>query len=224
MSDGDPRIGDPARTRDPIRILIVDDHPVVRRGIAFSLTAFDDLSVAGEASNGEDALRLCGELGPDVVLMDMMMPGMDGIAATRAMRRMYPQVKVLMLTSFQSGEMVRSALEAGAIGYLLKDMSIDELAQAVRASRSGQATLAKAATQALLQEPAPPPAFIEELTPRQREVLALVVSGLSNQEIADKLVVSLATVRFHVSTILAKLNAANRAEAAALAVKYNLLH
>ncbi len=207
----------------PIRVLIVDDHPVVRRGIAFSLTAFDDMAVAGEASNGEEALRLCGELGPDVVLMDMMMPGMDGIATTRVLRQRYPQIKVLVLTSFQNGDLVRSALEAGAIGYLLKDMSIDELAQAVRASRTGQATLAKAATQALLQDPVPTPIFIEDLTPRQREVLALVVAGLSNQEIADKLVVSLATVRFHVSTILAKLNAANRAEAAALAVKHNLL-
>ncbi len=206
-----------------IRVMIVDDHPVVRRGLVFSLSAFDDMQVAGEASSGEEALRICSEAAPDVVLMDMMMPGMDGVAATRALRQLCPGVKVLALTSFADSDLVRNALEAGAIGYLLKDMSIDELAQAIRASRSGQATLAKAATQALLQTPSSSPAFVEELTPRQREVLTLVVAGHSNQEIADKLVVSLATVRFHVSTILAKLNAANRAEAAALAVKHNLL-
>jgi NarL family two-component system response regulator LiaR len=207
----------------PIRVLIVDDHPVVRRGIVFSLSAFDDLEVAGEASSGEEALRICAEAAPDVVLMDMMMPGMDGIAATRALRQLCPGLRVLALTSFADGELVRGALEAGAMGYLLKDMSIDELAQAIRATRSGQATLAKAATQALVQHPGNTPAFVEDLTPRQREVLTLVVAGMSNQEIADRLVVSLATVRFHVSTILAKLNAANRAEAAALAVKHNLL-
>ena len=206
-----------------IHVMVVDDHPVVRRGIAFALQAFDDLQLVGEASTGEEAIRLCGEAQPDVVIMDMMMPGMDGATTTRELRLRFPQVRVLALTSFQDSELIRRALQAGAVGYLLKDVDIDELAGAIRAAYAGQSTLAKAATQALLQTPAPVVATGEELTERQREVLALVASGLSNPEIAERLVVSLPTVRFHVSTILAKLGAANRAEAAALAIKHNLL-
>jgi two-component system, NarL family, response regulator LiaR len=206
-----------------IRVIIVDDHPVVRRGIHFALTTADDICVVAEAGSGEEALRVCLEQQPDVVLMDMMMPGMDGVATTQALRQSCPKAQVLVLTSFQESHYVREALKAGAIGYLLKDVAIDELAQAVRNANAGQSTLHRAATAALIQPPAVRPDLTEELTERQREVLALVVQGYSNQEIANKLFVSLATVRFHVSTILAKLGAANRAEAAALAVMRKLL-
>jgi two-component system, NarL family, response regulator LiaR len=207
-----------------VRTLIVDDHPVVRKGIAFALGAFDDICVVGEASNGEEALRLCGLHHPDVVVMDMMMPGMDGSTATRKIKEQSAGTQVVVLTSFQEAPMVREALKAGAIGYLLKDVAIDELAQAVRNASRGQSTLHRAATQALIQSPAPRLDLMEELTERQREVLGLVVQGRSNQEIARELYLGLSTVRFHVSAILAKLGAANRAEAAAMAVKHNLLN
>jgi NarL family two-component system response regulator LiaR len=206
-----------------IRVMIVDDHPVVRRGIHFALTTTEDICVVAEAGSGEEALRLCQEQQPDVVLMDMMMPGMDGVATTQALKHKCPNAQVLVLTSFQESHYVREALKAGAIGYLLKDVAIDELAQAVRSANAGQSTLHRAATAALIQPSSVRPDLTEELTERQREVLALVVQGYSNQEIANKLYVSLATVRFHVSTILAKLGAANRAEAAAMAVKHKLL-
>lgn len=206
-----------------VRVMIVDDHPIVRNGIAFSLLAFDDILLVGEAANGEDAVRICGELSPDVVLMDMIMPGMDGVAATRAIRHYYPRTQVLVLTSFPEAELVRAALQAGAIGYLLKNVAIDELAQAIRATCASRSTLSKEATEALLYTSGGQPASSENLTERQREVLALVVVGKSNQEIAHQLVISLPTVRFHVSTILDKLGAANRAEAAALAVKNRLI-
>ncbi len=206
-----------------VRTLVVDDHPVVRRGIAFALGAFDDICVVGEASNGDEAVRLCDMHRPDVVVMDMMMPGMDGSAATRKIREQNPTTQVLVLSSFHEAQLVRDALKAGAIGYLLKDVAIDELAQAVRSASRGQSTLHRAATQALIQAQSARPELIEDLTDRQRQVLALVVQGRSNQEIAKQLYLGLSTVRFHVSAILAKLGAANRAEAAALAVKHGLL-
>jgi two-component system, NarL family, response regulator LiaR len=206
-----------------VRTLIVDDHPVVRRGIAFALTAFEDICVVAEAGNGDEALRLCALHHPNVVVMDMVMPGMDGAATTRRIKEQWPSTHVLILTSFQETHLVKDALKAGAVGYLLKDVAIDELAQAVRSASHGQTTLHRAATQALIQPLASRPEMVEELTERQREVLALVVQGRSNQEIARELYLGLSTVRFHVSAILAKLGAANRAEAAAMAVKHDLL-
>lgn len=206
-----------------VRTVIVDDHPVVRRGIAFALGAFDDICVVAEAGTGEEAVKLCGQHRPDVVVMDMIMPGMDGSIATRKIKELSPTTQVLVLTSFHEAQLVREALKAGAIGYLLKDVAIDELAQAVRNASRGQSTLHRAATQALIQTQTSRPELMEELTERQREVLALVVQGRSNQEIARQLYLGLSTVRFHVSAILAKLGAANRAEAAAMAVKHNLL-
>ena len=139
-----------------VRTLVVDDHPVVRRGIAFALGAFDDICVVGEASNGDEAVRLCDMHHPDVVVMDMMMPGMDGSAATRKIREQNPTTQVLVLSSFHEAQLVRDALKAGAIGYLLKDVAIDELAQAVRSASRGQSTLHRAATQALIQAQSPP--------------------------------------------------------------------
>jgi NarL family two-component system response regulator LiaR len=207
----------------PIRVMVVDDHAVVRGGLRFFLMAFEDIELVAEASSAEEALRLCDEAAPDVVLMDMVMPGMDGADATRHLRERHPRTQVIALTSFQQGERVQRALRAGAIGYLLKDVPIDELAEAIRAAHAGRSTLAPAAAQALVQAAQNAPLPIDELTERQKEVLALIVEGQSNAEIAEQLVISTATVRYHVSTILSKLGAANRAEAAAIAVKHRLL-
>jgi NarL family two-component system response regulator LiaR len=208
---------------DPIRVMVVDDHAVVRSGLRMFLLAFDDIELVAEAASGEEALRLCAEARPDVVLMDMVMPGMDGADTTRELRQQYPQTQVLALTSFQSGELVQDALQAGAIGYLLKDVPIDELAAAIREAHAGRSTLAPAAAQALVKATRQQPAIGFDLTERQNEVLALVVEGLSNAEIAERLVITLATARYHVSTILSKLGASNRAEAAAMAIKHDLL-
>jgi DNA-binding NarL/FixJ family response regulator len=160
---------------------------------------------------------------PDVILMDMVMPEMDGVAATRAILEQHPQVQVLALTSFESGTLVQAALRAGAIGYLLKGASIDDLAEAIRAAHAGQSTLAPAAARALVEVAQQKPNLGDDLTDRELEVLALVVEGMSNQQIAGELDISLSTARSHVSTILSKLAAANRAEAAALAVQYGLV-
>jgi NarL family two-component system response regulator LiaR len=213
-------------TENTIRVLLVDDHAVVRSGLGAFLLAFDDLEMAGEAGSGEEAVAMCGQLQPDVVLMDLVMPSMDGAAATRAIRERYPHVQIIALTSFKEKELVQKALEAGAIGYLLKNVTASELAQAIRAAHSGRPTLAPEAAQALVQaarsataEPKPG----HDLTPRELEVLALMVEGLSNPLIAERLVVSRSTVKFHVSSILSKLRASSRTEAVALAVKYTLV-
>jgi len=208
---------------DRIAVMVVDDHTVVRNGIRFSLLAFDDMELVGEAENGEEALRLCHEVQPDVILMDMLMPGMDGAATTRAILERYPYIRVIALTSFREGNLVEEALQAGAISYMLKDAAVDELADAIRLACSGQSTLAPAAAQALAQEAVRSSDLGFDLTERQLEVLALIVEGLSNAQIAERLTISLPTARFHVSTILSKLGATNRAEAAALAVKHRLI-
>ena len=206
----------------PIRVMIVDDHTVVRGGIRFFLLAFEDIELIAEACSGKEALDLCDQHRPDVILMDMVMPGMSGAEATRAIRDRYPQIQIVALTSFPEGDLVQRALQAGAIGYLLKDTPVDELAAAIRSAHAGRSTLAPAAAQALVEATARQPDPLDALTDRQKEVLALVVEGLSNVDIAERLVISPATVRYHVSTILSKLGAANRAEAAALAVKHKL--
>ncbi len=206
-----------------IRVMTVDDHGVIRNGLRFSLLAFADLELVGEATNGEQALQLCGELRPDVVLMDMVMPGMSGADATRALLRKHPEVKVIALTSFHESALVRNALQAGAIGYLLKDVGADELAEAIRTAHAGYSTFSPEVTKALAEETAEPPRLGHDLTEREREVLALLVEGSSNSEIAQRLLISHHTARFHVSGILSKLGASNRAEAAALAIKHHLV-
>jgi NarL family two-component system response regulator LiaR len=206
-----------------IRVVVVDDHAVVRNGIEFSLLAVKDIELVGSAPNGQAALHLCDELQPDVVLMDMMMPDMDGVAATRALLERCPRVRVIALTSFQEGSLVKKALQAGAMSYLLKDVSMDELARAIRLAYAGQATLAPEAAQALADATVQTVPVGHDLTDRERQVLALVIQGKSNADIAQELSLSISTARFHVSTILSKLQASNRAEAAAIAVKHGLI-
>ncbi len=206
----------------PIRVLLVDDHAMVRRGLATFLMVFDDLELAGEADSGAAAIRLCEQLQPDVVLMDLMMPDMDGATATRLIRRKHPKIQVVALTSFKEERMVQNALQAGAIGYLLKDVSADELARAIRAAHSGRATLAPEAAQALIDAANRPPMPGQNLTERERAVLALMVEGLNNTQIAARLVVSPSTVKSHVGHILAKLGVSSRSEAVSLALRSGL--
>ena len=207
----------------PIRVLLVDDHAVVRSGLGAFLLVYDDLELVGEAGGGEEAVRLCENLQPDVVLMDLVMPGMDGAAATRVIRERWPHVQVVALTSFKEKDLVQGVLEAGAIGYMLKNVSADELADAIRAAYAGKSTLAPEAAQVLIQATREPPSPGYDLTPREREVLALMVEGLNNPGIAERLVMSRSTVKFHVSNILSKLGVASRTEAVALALQKNLV-
>lgn len=206
-----------------IRVILVDDHKMVRRGLATFLKVFDDLELAGEAASGDAAIQLCARIKPDVVLMDMVMPDMDGATATRAIRQQFPSVQVIVLTSFKEEDLVQNALEAGAIGYLLKHVSAQELADAIRAAHAGRATLSPEAAQALVHAASEPPTPGHDLTERERTVLALMVEGLNNTQIAERLVVSPSTIKFHVSNILSKLGAASRTEAAALAVRHRLI-
>jgi NarL family two-component system response regulator LiaR len=207
----------------PIRVLLVDDHAMVRRGLATFLKVFDDLQLAGEAENGADAIQCCAKILPDVILMDMVMPGMDGVSATRAIRQQFPMVQVIALTSFKEGELIKSALEAGAIGYLLKDVSADELAQAIRTAHAGRAVLSPEAAQVLVQMVNQPPAPGLDLTTREREVLTLMIDGLSNGQIALKLSISESTVKSHISNIFSKLGVASRTEAVTMALRNHII-
>lgn len=206
-----------------IRVLVVDDHPMVRRGLATFLKVFNDMELAGEAAHGEAAIRLCAELQPDVVLMDMVMPDMDGATATRHIRTRSQAIQVIALTSFKEESLVQSALQAGAIGYLLKDVSAEELAQAIRAAHAGRTTLSPEAAQALVHAASKPPVPGLDLTERERVVLALMVEGLNNTQIAARLTVSPSTVKSHVSNVLTKLGAASRTEAVTLALRTRLV-
>jgi len=206
-----------------IRVLIVDDHPMVRTGLELFLLAFPDLEPVGTSANGEEAVRDCGRLSPDVVLMDMAMPGMDGATATRTIRSQYAGIRVIALTNFQAVEMVKKALQAGATSYLLKNVTADELAAAIRAAYAGRSTLAPEATHALVEATAHPSPEMEDLTPRELEVLSWMAKGLSNPEIAERLVISPVTVKFHVGNILSKLACASRTEAVVLAIQRGLV-
>ena len=209
-------------TSQPIRVMLVDDHAMVRKGLATFLKIFDDLQLVGEAESGAIAIQLCAEISPDVILMDMVMPDMNGAAATRAIRQQFPHVQVIALTSFKEGDLVKNALEAGAIGYLLKDISADELVRAIRAAHAGRATLSTEAAQALVESTNQPSMPGLDLTEREREVLTLMIEGLNNTQIAGKLSVSPSTIKSHVSNILSKLGVASRTEAVTFALRNRL--
>ncbi|MBL8058924.1 MAG: response regulator transcription factor [Anaerolineales bacterium] len=202
--------------------MLVDDHNVVRSGLGAFLAVMPDLELVGEAENGAEAVQRCAFLQPDVVLMDLRMPVMDGVTAIQRIRAAHPDTHVIALTSFQENDLVQAALQAGAVGYLMKNVTAAELAAAIRAARLGQMTLSPEAAQALVQA-AQTPAPAHDLTEREREVLALMVEGLNNGEIAERLVVSLSTVKFHISNLLAKLGVDNRVAAVALAMQKKLV-
>lgn len=232
-----------------IRILLVDDHPMTRGGIRFALETQADFAVVGEASDGGEALRLAEQRRPDLVLMDLAMPGMNGVEATRRLHAAFPSIRVLVLTAYGDDESVVEALRAGAVSYLLKDTRGEDLCRTVRLAYEGKLVLEPAIAAKLIRHvaspapsfaptsavaPAPPspsapaapraaPLVHVELTEREREVLQLVAQGLPNKEIAARLVISERTAKFHVSAIMGKLGASNRTEAVALAAQRNLV-
>jgi len=208
---------------ETIRVMIVDDHKVVRSGLSAFLTAYDDLELVAEAESGEKALALCQKYQPDVVLMDLVMPKMNGAETTEAILKSWPDIKVIALTSFKEQTLVEGVLKAGAIGYLLKDVDADDLANAIRQANAGKPTLAPEAAQILIQASRQPYKPGIDLTDRENEVLTLLVEGLTNPEIAEKLHVSKSTVKFHVSSILNKLQVSSRTEAVAKALQEGLI-
>jgi DNA-binding NarL/FixJ family response regulator len=206
-----------------IKILLVDDHAVVRSGLSKFLLVNKDMKLVGEASDGDEAVQKTSLYRPDVVLMDLMMPGMDGITATRQIRQKYPSVKIIALTSFAEPNIVQGALQAGAIGYLQKNVTAKELARAIHSACEGKMTLSSEATQVLAYCVAQPQIDGARLTERERDVLKCMLDGLNNKEIAAKLFVSLGTVKFHVSNIFQKLGVDRRVEAVKLAIEQKLV-
>ena len=211
--------------QSPIRVLVVDDQAVVRSGLRAFLSIYDELTLVGEANDGDRAVSLCGQLQPDVVLMDLVMPHLNGAEATRTIRQHYPQIQVVALTSFHEDALIKQVLEAGAIGYLLKNISADELAEAIYAAHAGRPTLAIEATQMLMrqarQSHLTQPGF--DLTAREREVLVLIAEGLNNAAIAERLIIGRSTVKFHVSNVLSKLQVSSRMEAITYAITHKLV-
>jgi NarL family two-component system response regulator LiaR len=208
-----------------IRVLVVDDHAIVRKGIRAMLETVPDIEMAGEAANGREALIATEKLRPDVVLMDLVMPAMNGIEAIRRIMAQDPEARILVLTTFAGEDKIFPAVRAGALGYHLKDSSPQELVQAIRQVYRGESSLHPMIARKVLQElsrPSERPPTLDPLTPREVEVLRLVAQGLDNQEIAEKLVISEATARTHVSHILSKLHLASRTQAALYALREGL--
>jgi NarL family two-component system response regulator LiaR len=205
-----------------ISVVLVDDHEVVRKGLSAYLAVSDDIHIVGEASDGQQVLNLCRKVKPDVVLMDLVMPGKSGIEAIRDLRLNLPQIKIIALTSFQEPDLVKEALREGAISYLLKNVSGRDLVTAIRSANAGKPTLAPEVTLDLVMREKKQEA-IDMLTLREKEVLQLMVDGFSNPDIARKLFISRSTARAHVSNILSKLGVSNRAEAVAFALRNRLV-
>jgi NarL family two-component system response regulator LiaR len=206
-----------------IRVLIVDDHPMVRTGLARVLEAYDELEVVGTAASGEEALALCDTTAPDVVLIDLKLPDIDGLETIRLLKQYHPEAQAIVLTSYDDSQLVLAAVQVGARGYLLKTAEGRQLRQAIGAVAAGRTFLMPEAAEALVHVVGQPAAPGADLTVREREVLALLVKGLSNDAIADQLVLSRATVKHHVSQILRKLNASSRTEAVTLAWQHQLV-
>lgn len=211
--------------QERIRVLIVDDHQVVRQGLEMFLSAFDDLELVGQASSGTDAIQLCKQLTPDVVLMDMVMPELSGIDTMRQILKTQSEIKIIALTSFtDDSAMVQGALQAGASGYLFKDVGIDDLHNAIRSAYNGKPVLTPDAARMLIEASTQPKPESFHLTDRELDVLSLMVEGMSNRQIAHQLSISYSTVRFHVSSILSKLNVESRTEAVTVALRNNLVN
>ena len=205
-----------------IHILVTDDHAVVRSGLRLFLLAFPDLELVGEAADGDEAVRFCAANHPDVVLMDLLMPGMNGVDATRAIRKQFPMIQVIALTSYPEEQLVQDVIEAGAIGFLLKNTQAADLAEAIRAAHRGRSTLAPEVATALVQALGSG-ALHESLTEREWAVYRLILAGKTNGEIARELTLSLSTIKTHVSAVLSKLAVNNRTEAMAYGVQHHLI-
>ncbi|HEY4662095.1 MAG TPA: response regulator transcription factor [Candidatus Humimicrobiaceae bacterium] len=206
-----------------IKVLIVDDHPLVRKGIKTILSVYDDIEVIGEAENGKEALEICGKCLPDVVLMDLIMPEINGIETTKKMLENWSTIKVVTLTSFVDKKLIEDSLKAGAIGYVLKNVSGENLVSTIRDAEKGKSTLSSEASDFLISNIKKPAVVEYQLTNQEKNILECLVEGLSNKNIAQKLVLSLSTVKFHVSNILNKLRASSRAEVISIAIKNKLV-
>jgi two-component system, NarL family, response regulator LiaR len=207
----------------PIRILMVDDHAMLRSGLKNFTRAYEWMELVGEAANGAEAVEFCTVQDVDVVLMDMVMPEMDGIEATRRIMALGKPIKIIILTSFQEQDMVEQALKVGATSYLLKNVNAGELALAIQAAYAGRSTLAPEATQALINATRQKPGVGSDLTDRELQVLTLLVKGLSNADIGDQLGITLATTKYHLSNIFSKLGAKSRVEAVTIALSHKLV-
>lgn len=208
---------------EKIRVAIVDDHEMVRRGLSDFLRIFSEFSLVGEASDGEEAIKMCTKIKPDVVLMDLVMPRLNGVEATRQITFRFPEIKIIALSSYDDERLVPVALEAGAISFLQKNVTMSELADAIRKAKKGVSTLSPQATQFLISAAIKHPKKDFDISSRERDVLRLMVAGKSNDEIAKELVISLPTVKSHVGRILSKLRVKSRAEAIVFAIKHDLL-
>ncbi len=225
MSDGETPISAPG-SAGVTRVMIVDDHPVLRRGLRASLLSFPDFEVVGEAGSGEEAVRLFAQVRPDIILMDLVMPGMGGVSAIRAIRAIAPDAKIMVVSTYEEGDLVQEAFQAGAIGYQLKGIEIDDLVNAIRQAVSGILSLAPAAAQSLVRTTATTTTarkLGDDLTEREREVLTLLARGLPNAAIADRMVVTVATVKFHLRSIRLKLGTKTRTETVAVALQNRLI-